>query len=174
MVIIFQKFFCISVWKWRGQQDVYPLHKRQKFNVHNTFRRRAGSLMEVLCTLRPVPTRKTPVQSSNKDNRTVLFYVAAIKISRYFHLRLTTWNLLFDIYKVQLQLSDRSLSHWSIQILLFFFQTSAFCQVRIFLYHFFDLIRSIDSNHFLFYMVCLQIKSKRERLKFSTIIADSK
>ena len=99
-------------------------------------------------------------------------WVGAINMSTY--LRLTIWSLLFDIHNSQLVLDDRSLSHLSIQTLLSFFQISVSYQVHIFPYHFFDRLQSIDSNHCLFYMVCLQIRSKWERFKINMITGGSK
>lgn len=99
-------------------------------------------------------------------------WVGAINMSTY--LRLTIWSLLFDIHNSQLVLDDRSLSHLSIQTLLSFFQISVSYQVHIFPYHFFDRLQSIDSNHCLFYMVCLQIRSKWERFKIKMITGGSK
>ena len=99
-------------------------------------------------------------------------WVGAINMSTY--LRLTIWSLLFDIHNSQLVLDDRSLSHLSIQTLLSFFQISVSYQVHIFPYHFFDRLQSIDSNHCLFYMVYLQIRSKWERSKINMITAGSK
>ena len=99
-------------------------------------------------------------------------WVGAINMSTY--LRLTIWSLLFDIHNSQLVLDDRSLSHLSIHTLLSFFQISVYYQVHIFPYHFFDRLQSIDSNHCLFYMVCLQIRSKWERFKIKMITGGSK
>ena len=99
-------------------------------------------------------------------------WVGAINMSTY--LKLTIWSLLFDIHNSQLVLDDRSLSHLSIQTLLSFFQISVSYQVHIFPYHFFDRLQSIDSNHCLFYMVCLQIRSKWERFKINMITGGSK
>ena len=48
-----------------------PVDTRRKLNVHKTFRRRPGRLLNVLCTfnLRPVSTRAAPIDTVvNCDN----------------------------------------------------------------------------------------------------------
>ena len=48
----------------------HPVDTGRKLNVHKTFRRRPGRLLNVLCTfnLRPVPTRKIEQKVSKKRN----------------------------------------------------------------------------------------------------------
>ena len=53
-------FFTPNKIKWRfifPEERPYPLDTGRKLNVHNTFRRRPGRLLNVLCTfnVRPVP-----------------------------------------------------------------------------------------------------------------------
>ena len=44
--------------KGKGEMDTFPVDTGRKLNVHKTFRRRPGRLLNVLCTLilRPVST----------------------------------------------------------------------------------------------------------------------
>ena len=68
-------YFTLSFHGWLQMKSGPPVDKGRKLNVHKTFRRRPGRLLNVLCTfnLRPVSTGIITNTEHNEDTRTTSF-----------------------------------------------------------------------------------------------------